>query len=90
MKLTGPKMESIYRRYAIVSEADLAEGMRKVATLQASSVSAVDRVNAGISGGAALRSSTIGAGWECWAGARGARNSLGSWCRRGDSNPHGV
>jgi integrase len=33
MKLTGHKTESIYRRYAIVSGADLAEGMRKVATM---------------------------------------------------------
>lgn len=31
MKLTGHKTESIYRRYAIVSEADLAEGVRKLA-----------------------------------------------------------
>jgi len=35
MKLSGHKTESIYRRYAIVSEADLAEGVRKVAALQA-------------------------------------------------------
>ena len=34
MKLTGHKTESIYRRYAIVSEADLAEGVRKVAALR--------------------------------------------------------
>jgi integrase len=33
MKLTGHKTESIYRRYAIVNEADLAEGMRKVALM---------------------------------------------------------
>jgi integrase len=33
MKLSGHKTESIYRRYAIVSEADLAEGVRKVAAL---------------------------------------------------------
>jgi integrase len=36
MKLSGHKTESIYRRYAIVSEADLAEGVRKVAALSAS------------------------------------------------------
>lgn len=35
MKLSGHKTESIYRRYAIVSETDLAEGMRKVAALHA-------------------------------------------------------
>lgn len=33
MALTGHKTESIYRRYAIVSEADLAEGVRKLARL---------------------------------------------------------
>ena len=33
MKLSGHKTESIYRRYAIVSEADLAEGVHKVAAL---------------------------------------------------------
>jgi len=33
MKLTGHKTESVYRRYAIVSEADLAEGVKKLATL---------------------------------------------------------
>lgn len=34
MKLTGHKTESVYRRYAIVAEADLREGVKKVATLQ--------------------------------------------------------
>ena len=34
MKLSGHKTESVYRRYAIVSEADLVEGIRKVAALQ--------------------------------------------------------
>ena len=33
MKLTGHKTESIYRRYAIVSVSDLAEGVLKVAQL---------------------------------------------------------
>ncbi|MBI1797870.1 MAG: tyrosine-type recombinase/integrase [Candidatus Eisenbacteria bacterium] len=36
MKLSGHKTEAVYRRYAIVSEADLAEGVRKVAALAAS------------------------------------------------------
>jgi integrase len=44
MKLSGHKTESIYRRYAIVSEADLTEGVRKVAALQASSAGPVRRV----------------------------------------------
>lgn len=35
MKLTGHKTESVYRRYAIVSEADLREGVQKLAALHA-------------------------------------------------------
>jgi hypothetical protein len=31
MQLTGHQTESVYRRYAIVSETDLAEGVRKLA-----------------------------------------------------------
>lgn len=34
MKLTGHKTEAVYRRYAIVSESDLTEGLRKLAALQ--------------------------------------------------------
>lgn len=36
MKLTGHKTESVYRRYAIVSEADLREGVAKLAKLHES------------------------------------------------------
>ena len=33
MKLVGHKTEAIYRRYAIVCEADLSEGVKKLAAL---------------------------------------------------------
>jgi hypothetical protein len=33
MKLTGHKPEAVYRRYAIVCEADLAEGLKRLAAL---------------------------------------------------------
>ena len=36
MKLTGHKTEAVYRRYAIVCEADLSEGLRKLAVLEQS------------------------------------------------------
>ena len=35
MKLTGHKTESVYRRYAIVAEADLRDGVQKLAALDA-------------------------------------------------------
>ena len=36
MKLTGHKTESVYRRYAIVNEPDLSEGVAKLAKLHQS------------------------------------------------------
>ncbi len=36
MRLTGHKTESVYRRYAIVAERDLAEGVEKLARLYSS------------------------------------------------------
>jgi hypothetical protein len=35
MRLMGHKTESVYRRYAIVAEADLAEGVARLAALHA-------------------------------------------------------
>ena len=36
MKLTGHKTEAVYRRYAIVCEADLTEELKKLAVLEQS------------------------------------------------------
>lgn len=43
MKLTGHKTESVYRRYAIVSEADLSDGLKRLATLHDRDAQAVER-----------------------------------------------
>jgi integrase len=47
MKLTGHKTESVYRRYAIVSSADLREGLAKVAALTPSTPPAAQVVAIG-------------------------------------------
>jgi hypothetical protein len=38
MQLTGHKTESVYRRYAIVSEGDLGEGLDKLGQLAAGTI----------------------------------------------------
>jgi integrase len=43
MKLTGHKTEAVYRRYAIVSEADLSDGLRRLATLHERDAKAVEQ-----------------------------------------------
>jgi integrase len=44
MKLTGHKTEAVYRRYAIVSEADLSAGVAKLAALHDSDAGAAPTV----------------------------------------------
>jgi integrase len=44
MKLTGHKTESVYRRYAIVAQADLVEGVKKLAALHATEGTSVRTV----------------------------------------------
>jgi hypothetical protein len=44
MKLTGHKTEAVYRRYAIVSEADLTQGVKKLNTLHEKSSRPSSRV----------------------------------------------
>jgi len=40
MQLTGHKTEAVYRRYAIVSEADLREGVAKLAAMSLGTIRA--------------------------------------------------
>ena len=49
MKLTDHLTESIYRRYAIVSEGDLREGVAKLAALFASTAVSVASAEVGVS-----------------------------------------
>jgi hypothetical protein len=46
MKLTGHKTESVYRRYAIVSEADLSEGLAKLAAMHQREISGKGKARA--------------------------------------------
>ena len=43
MKLVGHKTQSIYARYAVASEQDLAEGVAKLAVLHQADALAADR-----------------------------------------------
>lgn len=49
MKLTGHKTEAVYRRYAITSAADLAEGVAKLATLHAAPAGSPSVLSFGVS-----------------------------------------
>ncbi len=70
MKLSGHKTESIYLRYAIVSEADLAEGVRKVAAMRAGEA---ERRVVGLASHEISRTSTVRAQFA--AGGRDARRA---------------
>ncbi len=59
MKLTGHKTETVYRRYAIVSESDLAEGVKKLAALHAATTSPPGTVVVPIAQAGHARTSTV-------------------------------
>jgi hypothetical protein len=50
-KLSGHKTEAVYRRYAIVFEADLAEGVKKLAAMPSRTVSRTIDRKAGVAAG---------------------------------------
>ena len=86
MKLTGHKTESIYRRYAIVNEGDLAQGVAKLASLHEEPAlgGPRDRPSPGEVG--KLSASPVDNSGR--RGMRGPWNSLKDWCRGRESNPH--
>jgi len=80
MKLTGHKTESVYRRYAIVSEADLSDGLKKLARLHHSDREQSKTVTKPLqSSGFSLDVSD----------AVQEDNSSENWCRRPGSNRYG-
>jgi len=48
MKISGHKTESIYGRYAIVAERDIADGLRRVAAFQRWANSGTSRAQSGV------------------------------------------
>ena len=68
MKLTGHLTEAVYRRYAIVSERDLREGVARLASSRMGNVRATSEAAAGVAAGGeagnSLRNLVPGAGLE--------------------------
>ena len=72
MRLTGHLTESMYRRYAIVSEADLGAGVEKLAELTTGTIRGT-KSGKGASGGSGQRPNSRGynnfhnePGWRNW------------------------